>query len=220
MGVLRKLALAAGGLLTVWVAWGVVSSRTTDRVSYLTLDRIDGIEIRRYPQTVLVETTAPNSVTAFRRLFRYLKGANERSESVSMTAPVSITGDVTGAIPPVPVPGGTGESISMTAPVQTGRDGNGVRMAFYLPQEYTAESAPTPTDPAVRLVVEPQQTVAVRRFSWYASPGRVERERQRLFEFLERSDFIPRGEPYVLQYDDPWTPPFMRTNEIAVPIER
>jgi len=49
---------------------------------------LNGSEIRRYPQTVLVETVAPNQRIAFRRLFNYISGANRGNESISMTAPV------------------------------------------------------------------------------------------------------------------------------------
>ncbi|ELY73142.1 SOUL heme-binding protein [Natrinema pellirubrum DSM 15624] len=77
---------------------------------------------------------------------------------------------------------------------------------------------PTPTDATVRLVVEPPWMVAVRRFSWYATDERVRRERERLSEEFTRRGLETDGEPALLQYNDPWTPPFMRTNEIEVPV--
>ncbi|OLZ39249.1 heme-binding protein [Natrinema saccharevitans] len=198
----RKALLGIGGLLVLWIGWGVYVDRTTERVPSETLGRFDGVEIRRYPRTVLAETTARDARTAFGRLFRYISGANARSEEVAMTAPVTVRGT----------------SIPMTAPVRTGSDGGDVTMAFYLPQTYTFETAPTPTDADVRLVVEPPRTVAVRRFSWYATDERVRRERERLREDLTRRDLEMDGESALLQYNDPWTPPFMRTNEIEVPV--
>ncbi|WP_126664329.1 SOUL family heme-binding protein [Haloterrigena salifodinae] len=196
----RNLLLGTAGLLGLWIGWGAYVNRTTERVPSEPLERFDGIEIRRYPRTVRAETTAPDTRTAFGRLFRYISGANEQREDVAMTAPVAVRGT----------------SISMTAPVRTGPDGGDVTMAFYLPRAYTPETAPIPTDPAVRLVVDPPRTVAVRRFSWYATDERVDRERTRLLERLSRREFDPRGEPTLLQYNDPWTPPFMRTNEVEV----
>jgi len=166
----RKILLGIGGLLVLWIGWGVYVTRTTDRVPSETLDRFDGVEIRRYPRMVLVETTAQDARTAFGRLFRYISGANARDEDVGMTAPVAVRGT----------------SIPMTAPVRTGPDGGGdVTMAFFLPQTYTPEIAPTPTDADVRLAVESPRTVAVRRFSWYATDDeRVARNRERLLEQL------------------------------------
>ncbi|AEH39349.1 SOUL family heme-binding protein [Halopiger xanaduensis] len=197
---IRNLLVGTATLLGLWIGWGTYVSRTTERVPSETLERFDGVEIRRYPRTVLVETTAPDARTAFRRLFRYISGANGRREDVAMTAPVAVRGT----------------AISMTAPVRTGSDGGDVTMAFYLPRAYTPETAPMPTDPAIRLVVESPRTVAVRRFSWYATDERVDRERTRLLEQLSHREFDPRGEPTLLQYNDPWTPPFMRTNEVEV----
>jgi hypothetical protein len=59
----------------------------------------------------------------------------------------------------------------------------------------------------------------VRRFSWYATADRVERERQRLFAALDERGIEGRGREVLLQYNDPWTPPFMRRNEVSVPVE-
>jgi len=200
---IRRLLLALGGLLAAWIGWGVYVSRTTERVPAETLERFDGVEIRRYPRSVLVETTAPDNRTAFRRLFRYISGANTQREDIAMTAPVTTQR----------------ESISMTAPVRTDTDDGDVTMAFYLPETYTPETAPIPTNSDVRLVVEPERTVAVLRFSWYATAGRVDRQRKRLLETLSQRGVETRGRPELLQYNDPWTPPFMRTNEVAVRIE-
>lgn len=211
----QKLLLGVGGLLATWVGWGAYVDRTTPRVPSETLDRFDGVVVRRYPRSVAVETTADGEGEAFRRLFRYISGENEGREDVAMTAPVLTRGAASRPAPPV---GGESETVPMTAPVRTERDGARVTMAFFLPAEYTPESAPTPTDPAVRLVVEPPRTVAARRFSWYATDQRVAAERTRLLGVLADRGVETRGDPVLLQYDDPWTPPFMRRNEVEVPV--
>lgn len=202
-----KAALVGGALLAGWIAWGLKSSRSAESVPYERVKTLDGVEIRKYPQTVLVETTAPDQTTAFRRLFRYISGTNETSESVSMTAPVETDG---------------GESVAMTAPVRSGSvesNPNGMRMAFYLPAEYTPETAPVPTESAVELVTEPPKTVAVMRFSWYAPEWRVKRAERKLLSILESARIEPLDEPTLLRYNDPWTPPFMRRNEVAVEVK-
>jgi hypothetical protein len=208
-----------GGLLALWVGWGVYVGRTTERVPYETLDRFDGVELRRYPRTVLVETTARDSGVAFRRLFRYITGANEVDESVATTATVPTGSETIPMTAPVRTLRSGGAAVPMTAPVRTDRREETVTMAFYLPPEYSAETAPVPTDPDVRIVVEPARTLAVRQFSWYATDDRVEREQRRLFDVLDERG-VERGDDSVLlQYDAPWTPPFMRTNEVAVAVE-
>lgn len=217
---LTKAAIVGGGVLFAgWVGWGLYVRQTAKRVPYEQRRTVNGVEFREYPQLVLVETTAPDRRTAFRRLFGYISGANDGDESIPMTAPVE-TQDGESVPMTAPVRTQDGESVSMTAPVRSAdeQEDEGVRMAFYLPPEYDPETAPEPTDQSVSLVTEPPKTVAADRFSWYAPEWRVERRTQKLLSTLERETVEPRGEPYLLQYDDPRTPPFMRRNEVAVAV--
>ena len=202
----KALLAAAGGLFALWVARGAYAARSVPSVPYETLTRFDGVELRRYPPAVLAETTAPDQRTAFGRLFRYIDGANEAREEVAMTAPVATRS--------------TGTEVSMTAPVRTRGDETGVTMGFYLPEEYDAESAPVPTESGVRLVVEPERTVAATTFSWFATRGRVQRMHRALLDALDERGIEPRGEPMLHQFDPPWTPPFLRTNEVLVEVDR
>lgn len=206
MRVLTKAALLGGGLLGGWIAWGLYTKRSAETVPYETVTRYDDVEIRAYPATVIAETTALDQMTAFRRLFDYITGSNEGGESVSMTAPVKST---------------RGTSISMSAPVRsaTTKDTNTMRMGFYLPAEFEIESAPKPTDADVSLREVPARRMAVVQFSWYAPEGRVRNYRSQLLDTLEQTDYETTGEPFLLRYNDPWTPPFMRRNEVAVEIQ-
>lgn len=205
----KALLVGGGALFAGWVGWGIYSSRGAESVPYEQQGTVDGTEIRRYPQTIRAETTAPNQRTAFRRLFNYISGANRGGESISMTAPVETQ---------------SGESISMTAPVRSetvetaGSDSEELRMGFYLPAAYTPETAPEPTDEAVTLVTEPAKTVAVDQFSWFAPTWRVERRTEKLLSTLTQAGIEPIGTPSLLRYNDPWTPPFMRRNEVVVEV--
>lgn len=230
MRTLTKSLLAVGGVgLALWTGWGLYVNRTTERVPYESVTAFDDIEIRRYPRTILVETTAESNTEAFRRLFRYIAGANELSEEVSMTTPVASDAASDGEKVSMTAPvrtdrtGGTGDTdgdeVSMTTPVRTTGDDGDVTMSFYLPAEYTLATAPTPTDSRVRLVVQPPQTLAVKSFSWYATDGRVADQRAALLDTLAGLDIDLRGEPFLLQYNDPYTPPFLRRNEVAVEVE-
>jgi len=73
---LAKTILVGGGVVFAgWVGWGIYSTRKTKSVPYEQLRTLNGGELRRYPQTILVETTAPNQRIAFRRLFNYISGS-------------------------------------------------------------------------------------------------------------------------------------------------
>jgi hypothetical protein len=225
------LLLGAVGLLAIgFGARRYVQDRTTPRVEYDTVARLGDVEIRRYPPTVLVETVAPTESAAFRRLFRYISGANRSATEVSMTAPVESSDESIPMTAPVETGGesaGRGdpdasESISMTTPVESDTTDAGVRMAFYLPAEYDYDTAPRPTDDSVRLVEQPGRTLAVLGFSWFTTDGRVARKTDELLATLaDAADEIDVvDDPFLMRYDGPGVPPFLRTNEVAVEVRR
>lgn len=92
-----------------------------------------------------------------------------------MTAPLE-----TGASIPMTAPAAVGKrrgrSVPMTASVEGDERAEGVRMAFYLPADYDIEPAPRPIDGSVELVAIPERSLAVRRFSWWPTDGRIDRE--------------------------------------------
>ncbi|QDX40128.1 heme-binding protein [Salarchaeum sp. JOR-1] len=193
---------AAAGALGAWTLADALAKARVERVDYTHVTDVDGVELRRYPETVRVETTAPSERTAFRRLYRYIDGANDGGESVAMTTPVE-----------------TGESVAMTAPVETEASDGDVTMSFFLPASYTPETAPEPSSDAVSLVVEPPKTLAVLSFSWWTPGVRVRKKESELLDALEATDIETVGAPALRRYDAPFTPPFRRTNEVAVEVE-
>jgi len=108
------------------------------------------------------------------------------------------------------------EKIAMTAPVATEAGAGRLRMQFFLPARYTAENAPRPIDPRIRIVPLPEERLAVVRFSGRTTAERVERHTTTLLEALGGSSWRPTGTPVLLGYDPPFTLPFLRRNEVAV----
>lgn len=198
-----EVAATALGLAVLgWVAWGIYTITSTDRVPYRTVRRLDGIEIRTYPEVAVATTTAPDANRAFGRLFRYITGSNVSGDEIAMTAPVA----------------SRGEKIEMTAPVATRSEPGEVYMEFFLPEEYAASTAPAPTESSVTIESQPPRTLAVLSFSGYATDDRVQRHSEKLLDALETFGVETASEPFLLQYNDPFTPPFMRTNEVAIEI--
>lgn len=204
MNRITKAATAVGSLLGAWIGWGLYVTHTTERVDYALRRTVGSVEIREYPATLLVETTAVETDEAFGRLYRYVAGENEARAEIPMTAPVRTRS----------------ERIAMTTPARSTSPSERVTMGFYLPREYSPETVPEPTDPEVSLAFEVPRTVAALPFSWYATDARTTRKERALLEMLTTHGYVPGGEPALLRYDDPWTPPFMRRNEVVVPIDR
>nr|WP_294529714.1 heme-binding protein [uncultured Rhodopila sp.] len=168
-------------------------------------------EIRRYDPRVAIEATIEGKTRdraaseAFGLLFRYITGANAGSAKIAMTAPVQTET----------------QRIAMTAPVQTATDPSGtLNMRFFLPHSVAAAGAPAPTDPRLHLVDVPAETVAVLRYSGVDNAGARAEKKAELLDVLAKSPWRPVGEVFTLNYDPPFTIPFLRRNEAAVDVTK
>lgn len=165
--------------------------------SYEVLKRIDEVEIRLYPKLILATVAGDGVRAPFRILFEYISGDNSGGSKISMTAPVI-----------------TPERIDMTAPVISG----GGSMSFVVPSKYTVETVPVPNDGRVRIHELPERRVAVIRFRGWARERSVERQKATLVSVLQKDGVETVGEPFLMRYNSPWTPGFLRRNEIGIEI--
>lgn len=85
-----------------------------------------------------------------------------------------------------PVTESVSEPVAMTVPVMEQGNGDTRRVTFSMPGKYTMETLPKPNNPVVKLREIPTHRVAVTRFSWYATDGRVARLQSRLLDALQR----------------------------------
>jgi hypothetical protein len=154
-----------------------------------TVVRSDGPqEIRDYPTLAVIETpmAAPGeSDGSFMRLFRYIGGANERKEEISMTTPVFMDGS---------------------------------RMQFVLPSGFASAEAPAPSDPKVAVKRTLPKRVAVHRFSGGRNGKNEARAREALAAWMSAQGLEAAGEPVFAYYNGPFTPGFLRRNEVLVPL--
>jgi hypothetical protein len=206
---LMKLTKIAEQIIESAVA--VVGIRVgTEEPKYTRRQLTDTVELRTYGPRIAAETTVIDDEDrarniGFRRLAGYIFGANRRAQTIAMTAPVSQTG---------------GQQIAMTAPVvQSAAPDRGFVIRFFMPSKWTLETLPTPNDDQVRLITVPPETVAVLKFSGDRSPKAVATCTGELMKVLQDSGIEPTGEAGAWFYDPPWTLPFRRRNEIAIPID-
>ncbi|HNX39777.1 MAG TPA: heme-binding protein [Methanothrix sp.] len=201
-------------LLFIWTLYGVYISMSVPEASYQVLETLEnGVEIRVYPEEIWATTVAENQNDAFSPLFRYISGDNQRGEKIEMTAPV---------VMPAPQKSENdsagGEKIEMTAPVVTMNNESGQFMAFIMPERFDIQSIPKPSSSKVKIqVIEPRKLATI-RFSGYMTGGNYEKNLELLSKTLEVRGISTEGEPLLMQYNDPWTPPFTRRNEIALQV--
>ncbi|MDD7939041.1 heme-binding protein [Actinomycetospora lutea] len=184
----------------------------TEEPHFLRRPLTEGVELRRYGPRIAAETVVSADEEqarnlGFRRLARYIFGANHRGDEIAMTAPVAQQ------------PTG-GDEIAMTAPVAQSREGDGGwRIRFFMPSRWTMDTLPAPDDADVRLVTVPGETVAVLRFRGDRGPRAVAARTDELLTTLRDHGIATVGEAMAWFYDPPWTLPFRRRNEIAVPVQ-
>ena len=104
-----------------------------------------------------------------------------------------------------------GRQVPMTAPVITG-----AKMSFILPQEISADNAPRPDGQAIDFITIPARKLATLEFAWWTDPVRVEQKTSELLDILQANGVETAGRVFLMRYNDPWAPPFLRRNEVAI----
>jgi effector-binding domain-containing protein len=188
---------------------GSVRVMATEEAAYKEVRKDAPFEVRDYESCLLAETRVDGSFedagnAAFRRLFKYISGANRQQEKIAMTAPVGQQS--------------AGRKIAMTAPVGQRASSNQWAVSFMMPSGFTPETLPLPTDPAVTIREVPAQRVAVVRYGGTWSDERYRRHLKALEEWLAKNGLQATGEPVWARYNPPFTPWFLRRNEIHIPV--
>lgn len=116
------------------------------------------------------------------------------------------------------LPQGAPIRIAMTAPVGMVRHSDHWQMTFTMPADSTMVNLPQPTDARVTLREVSRRQVAVLTFSGLATEARA--QVAKLEKALTRESLIHLGEPELQQYNPPWTPAFMRRNEIWIEVDK
>lgn len=116
--------------------------------------------------------------------------------------------------------------MAMTTPVMMKDEGK--KMSFIMPSAYweksTIANAPSPMDESgVVLEAQEEQIVAVMWFGGYSSQKTNTDQKIDLLRRLESDGaYVPvdaQARPYVMQYNDPFQPPWSRRNEVAIAVK-
>jgi len=181
----------------------------TPEPAYKVIGQAGPAEIRAYAPRLAASVTVPGSeidarYAGFKRLAAFIFGANTTDAKIAMTAPVAQQSS----------------KIAMTAPVAQSRAAGGWTVSFYMPDNYTIATLPKPKDPGIEIHEVPGETYAVLRFSGIPGKAAVEAAQSRLMAALRAAPWQVAGAPVDWFYDPPWTLPWARRNEVAVPVTR
>ena len=171
--------------------------------------KVGNYELRRYHPCVVAEVTVSGAFekagnAGFRPLINYISGANHGSKKVSMTAPVIQE---------------LSTKIDVSQPALQTQHGSNHVISFVMPAEFqTLADLPVPNDSSVVLREIPGELVAVERFSGRWSEAIYNERLTALRAHLAMAGFEVIGSPRFARFDPPWTPWFMRRNEIQIPV--
>lgn len=200
---LYRVALMAVTLLVTGAAQAV------EEAEYTVVLEDGDFEIREYAPSIVAETVVSGEFEdagsrAFRKLFNYIDGENHASSEIAMTAPVSQQAE--------------GRKIAMTSPVSQEPAEEGWAVSFMMPAAYTMDTIPQPNDESVVLRQIPSYRAAAIRYSGTWSQENFDEHLSELQAWIASKDLETAGDPVWARYNAPFTPWFMRRNEILIPL--
>jgi SOUL heme-binding protein len=179
-------------------------SSAVQEPDYEVVRKLGDIEVRRYAAYTVAEVLVSGSADeaanwAFPILAGYIFGKNRADKALAMTPAAQAA---------------TPMQFAMTAPVTQVAAPGGFIVQFVLPKGVTLNSAPEPNDPRVQLRELPARTIAAIRYSGFWSASNYAEHLAKLTAVLKAVALRWSGEPAFSRYNVPWTPWFLRRNEI------
>lgn len=173
--------------------WLVSTSRAATESPDYKVVRTDGkVEIRDYPALAVATTPMEGDGMngSFGQLFRFITGSNEGGQKIEMTSPVLI---------------------------DTARDTK--TMSFIMPKATVEKGVPKPAGGSVTLGSVAASRFAVLRFSGGRTAENEAKAVGALKSWLAVEKISAKGAPMFAYYDPPWTPVFMRRNEVMMRLD-
>ncbi len=166
-------------------------SNTMPEVSYIVLNKLESnVEIRDYPAQIWAIVKGRQQNEAFKILADYISGKNEQQTKIGMVAPFITFGS-----------------------------GEGREVAFIMPSVHRLRTLPKPYSYDIKLESVAPRKMAVIAFSGSITPDTFDGNLRLIEEILKKHGIVWKGQPYLLQYNEPRTPPFMKRNEAAIQID-
>lgn len=201
-----RIILSAAAIIII----GATNIMAIEEAPYKVLKKSDKFEIRDYAPHILAETVVDGDLEeagnkAFKKLFNYISGENRSRSKVSMTAPVSQEK--------------SGEKIPMTAPVGQQRAQDKWAVSFTMPASYTLETLPVPDDLKITLRQVPARRMAAVRYTGTWSEKNYLQNKLELESWIRKQGLTAVSDPLWARYNPPFTPWFLRRNEILIPVD-
>ena len=151
-------------------------------------------EIRNYDEFLVAQTAVEGSFDSasrngFRRVAGYIFGENRNAS-------------------------GESEKIQMTAPVTVKPDSEQWVLHFVMPDNYEFSQLPVPNNKNVILKKIEAHFAAVVVFSGFTTDKKIKNKTESLRAWLQSKSYNISGPQQIARYNDPFTLPWLRRNEI------
>lgn len=191
----RSAMMAAFGMLAGLVATGCGTVRAGYESAPYSVVRASGkFELRDYPALTVVETPmargSDGSDGSFNRLFRFISGGNETKQKIAMTTPVFMSGGDTNAT-----------------------------MAFVMPAKMKRAEVPRPSDESVKVRELAAGRFAVLRYTGGRNERNEAESLEQLRAWIKAEGLVEISPPVYGYFDPPWTPAFLRRNEVMLRVD-
>jgi DNA gyrase inhibitor GyrI len=176
-----------------FLGWQATKSSAYESAEYDVLVSESPFEVREYPDLTVAATTmgseSQRDSGSFMRLFRYISGANDGKQKIAMTTPVFM---------------------------EAKQGSNTEQMGFVLPKNIAAAGVPEPSNEDVSIKQRAGGNFAVMRFKGRMNDDSVSKAERSLRDWMKAQGYVGEDHIESAGYDPPWTPGFLRRNEVLV----
>jgi hypothetical protein len=171
------------------------------------------IELREYKPALIAEVEIAEADRekavgkGFRILASYIFGDNIADKSIAMTAPVTQTVKAEST------------TIKMTAPVTQISKNNSWLVQFTMPSKYTLETLPKAKNEQIKFYNSNANKAIAVTFSGFVNDKKVADNKQILQNYAAQNSLKISGEAIIAYYNDPFTFPWNRRNEVMFEVK-
>ncbi len=177
-------------LLIGLIIFSYSKTMANEEAPYDIVHKTEIYEIRHYSDRLAVQVVNKVDNNSFRKLFNYISGANNKSEKIAMTVPVTQT-----------------------------VENNEFYMQFYLPSKFNRQTTPIPSNPEIEITTIEEGHFAVIKYSGRSSDKNFIKHKDILEKELFKNNVLVLSQPIKATYNGPFTLPMLRRNEAMFKIK-
>ena len=168
-----------------------INIMANEEPDYTVLKKESEIEIRQYKNfltaSIEIEGNRKEAIgKGFRFLFKYISGENKNKENISMTIPV----------------------------MQKSSGNNKWNVSFVVPKKFDIKNAPQPDNVNIQLKNNSDLKVIAITFSGLFSDGNIQENETKLRNYIKEKGIKIEDPAIYAGYNAPWTPWFLKRNEV------